>query len=365
MTGATRPSAPRAVSRGGAFDVSEPWDADNQAWWDWYVGLAHNDPASERGAPDENAQRPRQDDVPPLSDDELLEELSTPYNLDRSQIARFRADGYVKLPGVVSPRAAATLRREIIATLEAAFDATLDSGARDVSTDRKAPPGRRFYSAEMVWLTNSTVRAFVLSPRIAKISADLLGVDGVRLYHDNLLSKEPDCGRTPWHYDDHHFPLATNDVVTAWIAAQAIPKPMGPLAFARGADAWRLVADVPFSKTDTSYDRRVAQAFADAGVDVDDSPYAAGEASFHHNLSFHTAGGNATSTSRCALANTFFADGARVMDAPTMVSGDWRKFMPGVEPGDVADSALNPVCWPARDDWARASVAVDGDANAV
>ena len=26
-----------------ATDISEPWDKDNQAWWDWYVGLADNE----------------------------------------------------------------------------------------------------------------------------------------------------------------------------------------------------------------------------------------------------------------------------------------------------------------------------------
>ena len=23
-------------------DISKPWDSNNQAWWDWYVGLADN-----------------------------------------------------------------------------------------------------------------------------------------------------------------------------------------------------------------------------------------------------------------------------------------------------------------------------------
>jgi ectoine hydroxylase-related dioxygenase (phytanoyl-CoA dioxygenase family) len=119
-------------------------------------------------------------------------------------------------------------------------------------------------------------------------------------------------------------------------------------------ETWRLVADVPFSKVDTSYDKRVADAFDRADVDVDNCPFAAGDVSFHHNLSFHTAGANATSISRCALANTFFADGARVVGEPTMVSGDWRKFLPGVEPGGAAASPLNPICWPAPEDWARA-----------
>ena len=25
-----------------ATDVSQPWEQDNQAWWDWYVSLADN-----------------------------------------------------------------------------------------------------------------------------------------------------------------------------------------------------------------------------------------------------------------------------------------------------------------------------------
>jgi hypothetical protein len=349
-------------------DVSAPWDEDNQAWWDWYVGLAHNPSLiARRGrrGPAHSVERaainvalePDPRTVAPLSFDALERELSTPYFISAETITRFRAEGYVKLSFVLSPGAVVALRRELVAVLETTFGVALDGGSaspRRNQTDPGPDSGRRFYSAEMIWLENPIFRLFVLSPRIAKICSDLLGVDSVRLYHDNLLSKEPGCGRTPWHYDDHHFPLKTNDVVTAWIAAQAIPEAMGPLAFARGMETWRLVADVPFSKVDTSYDRRIADAFDRADVDVDNCPFAVGDVSFHHNLSFHTAGANATSISRCALANTFFADGARVVDAPTMVSGDWRKFLPGVEPGGAAASPLNPICWPAPEDWARA-----------
>ena len=73
-----------------------------------------------------------------------------------------------------------------------------------------------------------------------------------------------------------------------------------------------------------------------------------GEVSFHHNLSFHTADSNKTSQSRIVLANTYFGDGARVVKEPTMVSGDWQKFIPGVNPGEIVASELNPVCWPAN-----------------
>ena len=77
-------------------------------------------------------------------------------------------------------------------------------------------------------------------------------------------------------------------------------------------------------------------------------PFELGEVSFHHNLNFHTASRNRTNRSRVALANTYYRDGARVINAPTMVSGDWQKFMPNVKPGEVAASHLNPICWPVK-----------------
>ncbi len=167
--------------------------------------------------------------------------------------------------------------------------------------------------------------------------------------------------RTPWHFDDHHFPLDTHDVVTAWAPAQPIPLAMGPLAFAHPIEVWKLVDAVAFEKSGAGYDRGVARTFARHAVAVDETPFEIGEVSFHHNLSFHTAGRNRTDRSRIVLANTYYADGARIVDAPTMVSGDWQKFMPGVGPGDVAASPLNPVCWPiAGPDAGRVSAPVGG-----
>lgn len=315
-----------------ANDISGEWSGDNQDWWDWYVSLAANERS---GIP--LLELDPLPDVALPDDEQLAAELSEPLVLSASDIAKFRADSFIKLPGVLSPGAALRLRAELKRLLEREHSIILDG-----------PAIERFVSLEMAWLDNPLVRQFVLSPRIAKISADLLGFERVRLYHDNILSKEPGCGRTPWHYDDHHFPLATHNVVTAWIAAQAIPVAMGPLSFAGPIETYRLVDDVPFNKTDTSYDRHVGEVFRDNAIAVDESAFALGEVSFHHNLNFHTAGPNLTTRSRIVLANTFFADGARITDDPTLVSGDWRKFMPGCEPGGLAASDFNPICWPPQ-----------------
>ena len=206
-------------------------------------------------------------------------------------------------------------------------------------------PAMGFPSLEMMWTIDPIARLFVLSQRLARIAADLLDVDSVRLYHDNALSKLPGCGRTPWHYDAHHYPIASENVVTVWIPLQPTPRGMGPLSFARGIECWRQVADVPFSKFDDSYDRGIIDALGAAKVPIEDGPFELGEVSFHHTRSVHTAGPNRSSMARVALATTYIETGSRLINSPTLISGDFEKFMPGIQPGDPIESPLNPIVY--------------------
>jgi Phytanoyl-CoA dioxygenase (PhyH) len=317
----SNPHLSAATAAGATDHVDVAWDRGNDQWWDWYMSLADN-PAE--AGPMVEGPAPWTGPLP--SDEELTAELAAPYPLPAGAVEFFAAESYVKLPGVLSPGAVERLRVRLRELLDAVVD-----------------PAVGFQSLELMWLTDPLVRAAVLSPRIGGICAALLRADRVRLYHDNALSKESGAGRTPWHYDAHHFPLDTHDVVTAWAPLQPTPREMGPLAFAAGAESWRLAAEIPFDKHGTSYDRQVSQALRDAGVRVEDGPFATGEVSFHSSTCLHTAAGNRTTVPRMVLATTYFADGARVVRAPTMVSGDWQKFVPGTGPGQVVASERNPV----------------------
>jgi hypothetical protein len=311
-------------------ETDQEWDQDNQQWWDWYMSLAENE-SDESKEP--LIELPQPISYPAPDRAALVDELSQPFTLAPAQVESFRCHGYIKLKHVLSPGALSLLRCEMAAMFEQEGEQL----------------GHRFGSLEMMWEQNQIVRAFVFSARLARLAAELLGVAAVRLYHDNGLSKQPGCGRTPWHYDDHHFPIATQNVCTVWIPLQEIPDAMGPLGFAKGMDVVELVEDIPFNKFDTSYDRRVSGRLRDHHIEVDSSPFELGEISFHHNRNFHTAGPNRTTTPRMVLATTYFEDGARVIDAPHMVNGDWRRFIPGVEPGQVIDTPLNPVLFPGQE----------------
>ena len=312
---------------------NKSWDKDNQAWWDWYVSLADN---SNSGKNNTFLELPEPPKIKYPSQIELKKQLSRPYNLTKHDVITFKKNGFIKLKNVFTSDAIQVLRSEILLLLKKTF--------KNYNKNKK----NRFLSLEMMWLDNALIREFVLSSRIAKICAELLSVKKIRLYHDNALVKESGCGRTPWHYDDDHFPLKTNDVITAWIPAQAIPIEMGPLTFAKPLDVYKLVKDIKFNEFDTSYDVKINDVFKNNDVSIVEEPFELGEVSFHHNLSFHTASENKTTQSRIVLANTYFADGARVVNNPTMISGDWKKFIPATKPGEIVSSDLNPICWPAN-----------------
>ena len=314
-------------------NVNKAWDKDNQAWWDWYVSLADNSNSNTKNDLLELPEPPKLKDRSRI---DLKQELTKPYKLTTQNIKTFQKNGFIKLKNVLTPYVTQVLRYEILSLLGKTF-----KNYNDIKKNR-------FLSLEMMWLENNSIREFVLSSRIAKICAELLSVKKIRLYHDNALVKESGCGRTPWHYDDHHFPLDTNDVITAWIPAQAIPIEMGPLAFAKPLEVYKLVKDIKFKEFDTSYDRKIISVFKNKQVSIVEEPFDLGEVSFHHNLSFHTASENKTTQSRVVLANTYFADGARVVNNPTMISGDWKKFVPETKPGEIVSSNLNPICWPTK-----------------
>lgn len=117
----------------------------------------------------------------------------------------------------------------------------------------------------------------------------------------------------------------------------------GPIGSCPGAHVRDVVADLSFDKVGTTYDAAVARRLVESDVAVDASPVAVGEVSFHSALCFHTAGPNRSTQPRRALSTTYYADGARVLESPTLVSGRWRDFLPGVEPGGLAVSTLNPI----------------------
>ena len=198
------------------------------------------------------------------SDSELKDELCTPYNLTEDHHFTFRRDGFIKLPNVLSPGAVVRLREELIRLLSKTFPESNRSN--------------RFLSLEMMWIESPIIRQYVLSPRMAKISADLLSVKSVRLYHDQALYKSPRGGMTPWHCDQYYWPLDTDKTITAWIPLQDTPVEMGAVVFSVGSHHIPMGRNLPIGDDSQQV---ISDNLNRLGLEHVEQNFEAGDVSFH------------------------------------------------------------------------------------
>src|SRR5262245_63602036 len=121
-----------------------------------------------------------------------LPDLSSPFVVSPTAIDEIARKGHTVLRELATPDDVAAYRPAIeAAALEHAWD-------KRPLEDRDTY-GKAFLQSTILWRRDGRVRRFVFSRRFARAAAELLGVEGVRLYHDQALFKEPGGGRTPWH----------------------------------------------------------------------------------------------------------------------------------------------------------------------
>lgn len=264
----------------------------------------------------------------------MTADLDAPYPLAAEQIQAFREQGYVKLKDVLS---AETLTRygEEITRLVVALN------GNDKPLAERTTYGKAFLQVSNLWRHSAIVDTFVRSKRLARIAADLLEVEGVRLYHDQALYKEPSGGITPWHADQYYWPLATDRAVTVWVPLQPTPIEMGPLSFCVGSH--RLDLERSLEISDES-EKRIQDRVTGAGLAVDEGAFDLGEVSYHLGWTFHRAGPNETDRPR-GVMTMIYIDADMKLAAPTNRNqqADWQRWMPGTAIGDVVETPQNPL----------------------
>jgi ectoine hydroxylase-related dioxygenase (phytanoyl-CoA dioxygenase family) len=265
-----------------------------------------------------------------------LPDLSSDYAAPPGKIDDFRNNGHTLLRGVAGPG-------EIAVYGAAIRDAADRCNTETRSMEERDTYGKAFLQIMNLWRQDEAVRRFTLARRFGKIAADLMGVDGVRLYHDQALFKEPHGGPTPWHQDQYYWPLDTNNTVTMWMPLVDVSIEMGALAFASGSGRDGFLGHLDISdKSDQVYDELVrSRGFAYA-----QEAMAAGDATFHSGWTLHHAPANQTGAMREVMTVIYIADGARISapDNPHR-ENDLKSWMPGLAPGDLVASDLNPLIY--------------------
>jgi ectoine hydroxylase-related dioxygenase (phytanoyl-CoA dioxygenase family) len=266
----------------------------------------------------------------------VLPSLKEAYSVSEKQVEAFRQKGHVLLLSVAKPEAIA------------AFRPVINKAAYAYNTEKRKLEerdtyGKAFLQITNLWELDADVRKFTLAKRFAGIAAQLLGVERVRIYHDQALYKEPGGGRTPWHQDQYYWPLDTDNMVTMWMPLVDISKEMGMLTFASHSHKNGFLENVPIS--DESDD--VLQRYIEANGHAIESPdyMKAGDATWHYGWTLHSAPGNASDTiTREVMTIIFFADGARITGPQNKhQEADRQRWFRGLAPGSLAASDLNPL----------------------
>lgn len=256
--------------------------------------------------------------------------------LTEEHIADFRRDGFVVVDGLLSP--------EEWTRFGSAVDGAVAtrSAGDDRSLADKTLYEQSFIQCMNLWTDHEPVRPLSFHPGLAEAAAKLLGVSGVRLWHDQALYKEPGGRETDAHQDLPFWPIRPAEQITAWIPFDGSRRGGGAMAYVPGSHAVGLKKFVDISHTlhPEPYpvlDDPLIKDIEPIWVEVEP-----GQIVFHHSLTVHLADPNASADTRRVFCIIYFADGC-VRAAPwPHITVDGQ----GIAVGEPVRGELTPMAWP-------------------
>jgi len=122
----------------------------------------------------------------------------------------------------------------------------------------------------------------------------------------------------------------------------AVSPEMGIIQFASGSHRDGYHGDMPISdQSEQKFEEHIQSRGYKIAAGV---AMQAGDATFHYGWTLHAAPANATDRMREVMTVIWYGDGARVIEPDNFNRRrDLERWMPGLKPGDVAASELNPL----------------------
>ena len=261
--------------------------------------------------------------------------LNEKYSISHSQIETFRNKGWIKLDKLLDAESVDFFRKEIA-------DAVRRESKDVISLEKRDTYGKAFLQVFNLWRKSKIIENFTKAKRFAGIAADLLGVENVRIYHDQALYKEAGGGRTPWHQDQYYWPIDTAKTVTMWMPLVDLTEDMGILQFVDQSHKIEDFHDLQISdESDQYFENYIIEHLLNkSNITISN----AGDASFHYGWTLHYAPENRSDKLREVMTIIYVADGASVITPKHEIqSNDLKTWMPGLKPGDFVNSPLNPI----------------------
>lgn len=264
----------------------------------------------------------------------------------QAQVEQFQKDGFVVIEGIFD---AAEL---------SAWRTTVEEAVQQRLSERNGlqnQDGDEFYKNVFTQClrladTHEGIKELVTDPHLGKVAAALTEVEGVRIWHDQALIKQPYGNQTAWHRDTPYWAVHSRKTVNMWFALDDATLENGCLWYLPGTHAlgdYRLV--------------RIGSNMGDLfkaypewrDIEAVPAPCPAGSVVIHNGMVAHAAGANMTPRPRRAMTSVYYPDGERYNGQPDTLP---EVYYRDLKEGDLLNhDRYVPLVWSRTRDTAAVS----------
>ncbi len=260
------------------------------------------------------------------------------FALSSEQMRFFEANGFVKGGSVLDQAQIEALRAGLEAIRSGENPRTGD--LYEVDEDYRTAPDRNVFHFLGAWLIDDGFHDVLFHPAITVKVAQLLGVEHVRFWHDQVFYKPPrHPGVVTWHQDYSYWTRSTPaGHVTCWIGLDDSTLENGCLHYVPASHRWGLLPRISLTKDMDAVKDYLTPEQA-AAFRPEPMILKAGECTFHHSHTVHGSYGNRSDIPRRAVVLNFMKPDTRSADGTNpLLAG-----VPVIPEGQVIEGDFFPL----------------------
>ena len=210
------------------------------------------------------------------------------YQVTKEHVMAYRDNGFVVIENFLDLQ---ELEKWRTVTEDAVKHRLIERNGLTNQNDPEAYYSQVFIQAVRLADTHAGMAELMLDERLGEAAATLAGVNGIRIWHDQALFKQPYGNPTGWHLDNPYWSFYSRKAISIWVALDRATLANGCL--------WYMPGTHKTARNDNSgIGQNIGSLFVLypewAKMKAVPAPCAAGSAVFHNGLIAHGAGANMT-----------------------------------------------------------------------
>jgi len=266
-------------------------------------------------------------------------------HLSESQISFYKENGYLIKEDFLNPDELKTWREAVAEAIGERNGQKMPGKLSKIGEDDGINKDAEYYNNVFdqvlnLWQTNDKVKQLMLDERIGKMLSRLSGADGIRIWHDQALIKNPWANPTSWHLDTPFWSFSDKRALSIWVALDDATLENGCLFFIPGSYRETAFENPGIGRNMDTIFNFYPQFKRSKSVAA---PMKAGSCSFHNGLTIHGAHANMTPGLRRAMTCAYMPDGNVFNGVPNILPDGYLQTL---KVGDLLnDEKQNPLIY--------------------